>query len=65
MFHVITVISLSGGLVWALLILIDIVAGNLQPMMIMNFVYPISALYGGPIDLLFYYRIGKKAALKK
>jgi hypothetical protein len=64
MLHVIAVISLSVGLVCALLILIDIVAVNRQPMMIMNFVYPISALYGGPIALLFYYLIGRKAALK-
>jgi hypothetical protein len=64
MLHLIAIISLSAGLLCALLILSDIIAGNRQPMMVMNFVYPISALYGGPLVVLFYYRIGKKAALK-
>jgi hypothetical protein len=33
-------------------------------MMIMNFVYPISALYAGPLALIFYYKIGQRSILK-
>jgi len=31
----------------------------------MNYVYPISALYAGPLALIFYYKIGQKRTLKK
>ena len=33
--------------------------------MVMNFVYPISALYAGPLALLFYFRVGSNTAIKK
>jgi hypothetical protein len=64
MLHLIAIISLSASFLCALLILVDILAGNRQPMMIMNFVYPISALYAGPLALWFYYRVGKKGSMK-
>jgi hypothetical protein len=64
MLQLIAIISLSASLLCALLILADILAGNRQPMMIMNFVYPVSALYAGPLALWFYYRAGKKGSMK-
>jgi hypothetical protein len=63
MMHLVAIISLSAGLLSSLIISADIIAGNSQPMMVMNFVYPLSALYGGPLALIFYYKIGKKAAM--
>jgi hypothetical protein len=32
---------------------------------IFSFVYPISALYAGPLALIFYYKIGRKSVEKK
>ncbi len=50
-------IALAGGSL--LIILIDLLAGNAQKMPIMNVVWPLTALYGGPLALLAYYRIGR------
>lgn len=63
--NTISVISLALGILCCLIIVIDILAGNRQHMMIMNVVYPITALYAGPLGLLFYYLVGKKAVAKK
>ena len=49
----------------SILITIDIVNGNKQHMMIMNFVWPITALYAGPLGVLAYYTIGRKSTHKK
>ena len=62
--HIISVTSLIIGGLCALIILIDILSGNKQKMMIMNFVYPISALYGSVFALFFYYKIGRKSSQK-
>jgi hypothetical protein len=43
------------------IIVIDILAGHRQSMRIMNFVYPITALYAGVLSLLFYYTIGRRS----
>ncbi|SDP09565.1 protein of unknown function [Mucilaginibacter sp. OK268] len=63
--HSLSVFSMISGIACTSIILIDILRGNQQKMMIMNFVYPISALYAGPMALLFYYTIGQKSVLKK
>ena len=57
----ISIISIAIGLVSFVIIVVDILSGNRQPMAVMNIVYPLSALYAGPLALIFYYRIGKKA----
>jgi hypothetical protein len=62
MLHTIAVISLIISVVCGLIIAGDILAGNHQQMRIMNFVYPITALYGGIFALVFYYCIGKNGA---
>ena len=63
--HVIAIISLITGGISALIILADILFGNRQQMMIMNFVYPITGLYGSIFALLFYFTIGRKSVAKK
>ena len=47
-----------------LVILFDILEGHPQHMMIMNFVYPITALYSGPLALIVYFTIGRKSTRK-
>jgi hypothetical protein len=42
-----------------LIILLDILAGHLQRMWIMNLVWPITALWGGPVALWMYFKIGR------
>lgn len=62
--YITSIISLIAGGICALVILIDILSGNKQKMMIMNFVYPITGLYAGPLALIFYYTIGRKSSKK-
>lgn len=54
-------VSLAVAGVCFFVIIIDILAGHPQKMMIMNFVWPITALYFGVIGLWAYYAIGRKA----
>lgn len=60
MLRAIAIASLGIALVCALAIAFDIVAGRRQKMWIMNLVWPISALYGGPVVLWAYWRIGRR-----
>jgi hypothetical protein len=55
-------ISLIAAGVCALLILVDILAGRPQKMAIMNAVWPITALYLGPLGLWVYWMLGRPAA---
>lgn len=59
--HIIAVASLAVAFLSALIIIIDLLAGHKQKMMVMNFVYPITALYAGPLALLVYFTIGRKS----
>ena len=63
--HIISLVSLITGGVCSLIILIDILSGHKQKMMVMNFVYPITGLYGSVFALLFYFTIGRKSVAKK
>lgn len=58
-------IAIAVGILSSLIILIDILAGNKQHMMIMNFVWPLTGLYAGPLALWIYYTIGRKATVKR
>src|SRR5512146_1050295 len=49
---------LSG--IFAVLIAVDILRGRRQKMMVMNFVWPITALWSGPVGLYVYWTIGRK-----
>jgi len=62
--QIVSIASLVIAGVCFLIILIDILAGHRQHMMIMNFVYPITALYAGPLALVVYYTIGRRSAQK-
>jgi hypothetical protein len=62
--HLLAEISLVVAVVCFLIILIDLLAGHVQKMAIMNVVWPVTALYAGPLALWAYYRIGRKATKK-
>ncbi len=62
--HNIAVISIVIAGICMLIILADILSGNRQHMMIMNFVYPITALYAGPLALVAYFTVGRKSTRK-
>lgn len=57
-------ISIGIGFLSAIIILVDILSGNKQHMLIMNFVWPITGLYAGPLALIAYYTIGRKSTHK-
>ncbi len=59
--HVLVVSALVLAIVSSLVIVADIIAGHPQHMMLMNFVYPITALYAGPLGLLVYFTLGRKS----
>lgn len=58
-FYSVSLLCLIAGGLSALWILLDILAGHRQHMWIMNVVWPITALYSGPLGLWAYYRIGR------
>ena len=56
--------SLIIGFICLTIIAIDIIS-HPQKMWIMNIVYPVTALYSGPIGLLFYYKVGRNKTGEK
>ena len=64
-FEVVSWLALALGFASALVIVADIVVrGNWQHMAIMNPVWPISALYLGPLALRAYFTRGRRMSLK-
>jgi hypothetical protein len=59
--HALALASVSFGVAAAVLVALDILTGRPQPMRIMAVVWPITALWGGPVGLLLYGRIGRAA----
>jgi hypothetical protein len=57
--NVLAICSLLLATACALWILQDILRGHSQPMKIMNVVWPITALYAGPLALWAYYSFGR------
>lgn len=57
--------SLALGLLCALVITADILAGHRQHMSIMNVVWPVTALWSGPVGLYAYYAVGRLAMKQK
>jgi Domain of unknown function (DUF4396) len=49
----------------AAVIIIDLLAGHMQKMWIMDIVWPVTALYSGPLGLWAYYRIGRLTTKSK
>ncbi len=56
---VVSWISIGLGIVCAAIIVIDLVAVSPQKMWIMDIVWPVTALYSGPLGLWAYYRVGR------
>lgn len=57
--HLLAIISLSVGGLCAVVVLVDILDGHRQRMMVMNVVWPITALYLGPIALWAYWYMSR------
>jgi hypothetical protein len=56
-------ISLITAVICAVVIVVDVRGrGYRQPMSIMELVWPITALYLGPLGLLFYWRVGRRSS---
>lgn len=64
MLEIFAIISLLAAAGCFLVVLIDLLAGHRQQMMIMNFVYPITVLYAGPIGLTAYFMLGRRSTRK-
>jgi hypothetical protein len=58
---IVAAISLIVAGICCLVISIDLLTGHRQPMWIMNLVWPITALYAGPVALWAYFRVGRSA----
>jgi hypothetical protein len=56
---ILAITSLVLGGICSIWIAIDIAAGHRQHMWIMNLVWPITALYAGPLALVAYYNVGR------
>lgn len=68
MIKYVAIFSVVLGIISFAIILIDILRGNKQKMMIMNYVYPITGLYAGPLAVWVYFTIGRtstKNAMQK
>lgn len=63
--HNLAIFSIVVAVICMLIVVIDILNGHKQHMMIMNFVYPITALYSGPIGLWIYFTLGRKSTHEK
>ena len=59
--NVLSIVSLSVAAICSAIVLIDLVR-HPQEMTIMNWVWPITALYGGPLALWMYARLGWPAS---
>jgi hypothetical protein len=57
--NTIALVSIVIGVVSSIVILIDILGGRKQSMAIMNYVWPITGLYAGPLALLAYFKLGR------
>lgn len=55
----ISILSIAIAVLCMLVIFIDIIRGNYQHMPVMNIVWPITALYSGPICLFAYFKVGR------
>jgi hypothetical protein len=60
--EILAVASLSLAGACALTIVLDLLTGHSQHMWIMNIVWPVTALYFGPLALYAYFRWGRLSA---
>lgn len=61
--EIVAMVSLGIAILSAVVIALDIALGHRQKMWIMNLVWPITALYSGPLGLLFYFIVGRRSAV--
>jgi hypothetical protein len=61
----VSIISLAAGFASSLIIILDIAAGHRQYMKIMNIVWPVTALYSGPLGLWAYYKMGRLSTSRR
>jgi hypothetical protein len=61
---VLATVSLAAAAASALVIAADLAASRRQKMWIMNLVWPLTALYAGPIAVWAYWRLGRKEIAK-
>jgi hypothetical protein len=54
-------LSLTSGIAAAVVIVVDLLQGHRQHMKIMNVVWPLTALWAGPLALFGYFRYGRAA----
>lgn len=57
--EILAIVSLVAAGICALIIVLDLLAGHKQHMWIMNLVWPITALYFGPLALWAYFKWGR------
>ncbi len=57
--HTIALICLLLGGLCALIVVSDLLAGHKQHMWVMNIVWPMTALYAGPLALWAYFSVGR------
>jgi hypothetical protein len=57
-------IALGLAILCAGIITLDIVSGNRQHMWIMDVVWPVTALWFGPVGLVAYFRLGRLSTRK-
>ena len=65
MLHGLAVVSLAIAFACAAVIALDIAAGHRQHRWIMDLVWPITALYAGPLALWAYWRLGRQHGKKR
>jgi Domain of unknown function (DUF4396) len=63
--RLISIVSIVMAAICALAIVVHIAIGNRQRMWIMNLVWPITALYSGPLGLAAYFMLGRTSANQK
>lgn len=56
---VLALVFLCVAALCALVIVLDVLLGHRQPMAVMNVVWPVTALYFGPVALLAYWKLGR------
>jgi hypothetical protein len=57
--EILAIISLVTACVCSIVVILDLVSGHPQHMWIMNLVWPVTALYFGPLALLAYFSWGR------
>ncbi len=62
---VLATISLVVSVLCTIIIAVDILTGHPQKMWIMNVVWPITALYSGPLGLWSYFKVGRLSTRHK